>query len=821
MNAADAPAATPYAPEPWGLTETQFDPQRAGLAETLFALGNGRIGLRGAHDEPLPRGRSSSQDGNFLNGLFEREAIHYPEDAFGLARHNEFMPKLPNGKAIELTLGDECVDLAQGQVVAYERRLDFRRGVLTRHVQWRSPRGRVVAITSERIVSFTRPDIYAVRYHVTALDAGGPVRLLSTLDACTPNVGAANDPRVGAARPSPLQWHASRQAGSTMLLMQHTEHSGLALVSALDHVVDSPEGFDARPDMPRAGERLSHQVSGELRLGQSVTLTKFGCYLHGPQAEQEALAELALAQLATARRAGFDTLCEEQAAWLADYWQHADVEVGGDDRVQQSLRFGLFHLLQSAGRDGATNIAAKGLTGEGYEGHSFWDTEIYVLPVMLWTAPAIARALLEYRWRALPAARQRAREMAHAKGALFPWRTITGGTESSAYFPAGTAQAHINADIAHAVKQYAQATGDTAFMTTMGAELVLDTARIWLDLGHHDPRRGGAFCIHEVTGPDEYTAMVDNNFYTNAMAQQHLAYAAELAGWLAAEHPVQHARIAAAIDLGAEEPARWRAAAAQMYLPVDAATGVHPQDDGFLHKPRWPFSNGKLVSGNNQPLLLHYHPLVIYRHQVCKQADVVLALLLRGEQFTFEQKCRDFDYYEPLTTHDSSLSACVYGIVAAEIGRIDTAFDYFMRGARTDLDNTHGNTHHGVHTAALAGAWLGLAQGFGGLRLFDGRLHFAPCLPAAWTHFRFRLHWQGARLEVTVQRDAAEYRLTDGAEITLWHHGLGVTLSPDAPSVRLPLAAASVIDTSTSPPTDTPCPAPTPAAPSSSISTAS
>lgn len=813
----DTAASSVFAAEPWGLTETRFDPRRAAFAETLFALGNGRIGLRGAQDEPLPPGRSRSQDGNFLNGLYEREAIHHPEDAVGLARYNEFMPKLPNGKAIELTLGDEALDLTDGEILAYERRLDFRRGVLCRRLQWRSPRGRVVAVTSQRIVSFTRPEVYAVRYHVTALDAGGPVRLLSTLDACTPNVGVEGDPRIGASKPSPLVWQASRQAGSAMLLQQRTTHSELALVSALDHVVHAPEGFDSRPDLPRAGERLSHGVAGELHLGQSVILTKFGCYLHGTWAEQEELSSRALVVLAEARHAGFDALCSEQAAWLADYWERADVEIGGDDRVQQSLRFGLYHLLQSVGRDGSTNIAAKGLTGEGYEGHSFWDTEIYVLPVMLWTAPAIARALLEYRWRALPDARHRAREMAHRKGALFPWRTITGGRESSAYFPAGTAQAHINADIAHAVKQYAEVTGDTAFLRDKGAELVLDTARIWLDLGHHDPRRGGAFCIHEVTGPDEYTAMVDNNFYTNAMAQQHLAYAAELSHWLASEHPVEWQRVASKIDLDPAEPNRWRAAAQAMHLPVDPATGVHPQDDGFLHKPRWPFSSESLVSGNNRPLLLHYHPLVIYRHQVCKQADVVLALLLRGDQFTFEQKCRDFDYYEPLTTHDSSLSACVYGIVAAEIGRQDAAFDYFMRGARTDLDDTHGNTHHGVHTAALAGTWLGLVQGFGGLRQYGGQLYFAPSLPASWTHMRFRLHWQGVRLQVTVQRDAAEYRLLQGDELTLWHHGLGVGLSAASPSVRLPLNPRA-FTTSTS---DTPCPAPTPAAPSSSISTAS
>jgi alpha,alpha-trehalose phosphorylase len=373
--------------------------------------------------------------------------------------------------------------------------------------------------------------------------------------------------------------------------------------------------------------------------------------------------------------------------------------------------------------------------------------------------------------------------MAHAKGALYPWRTIAGG-ECSAYFPAGTAQYHINADIAHSIKLYVETTGDEKYLREQGGEIVMETARIWLGLGSHDPRRGGAFCIHEVTGPDEYTAMVSNNFYTNAMAQQHLAFAAQVAGKLQQEKPADFQRIADAMQLDAAEPAQWQKAADAMYLPLDPQLGIHPQDDTFLDKPVWDFEN---TPADKYPLLLNYHPLVIYRHQVCKQADVVLALLLRGDRFSLEEKRRDYDYYEPITTHDSSLSAGIFSIIAAEVGYAEKAYAYFMETARMDLDNNHGNTQYGVHTAAMAGTWLGLVYGFGGMRMYDGVLHFAPTLPQQWQHYQFKVRVRGSQLQVRIGRGEAEYRLVGGESLEFQHQGQRVRLSAAEPVQTCPL----------------------------------
>jgi alpha,alpha-trehalose phosphorylase len=446
--------------------------------------------------------------------------------------------------------------------------------------------------------------------------------------------------------------------------------------------------------------------------------------------------------------------------------------------LQQGVHFNQFHLLQSIGRDGKTSIAAKGVTGEGYEGHYFWDTEIYIFPFFLFSMPEIARKLLDFRYQGLDKAREQARLMSHAKGALYPWRTIA-GEECSAYFPAGTAQYHINADIAYSIKLYAEVTGDESFLYPHGAEIVMETARIWMGIGGYIPRKGNHFCINEVTGPDEYSALVNNNYYTNAMAQMHLRYAADVAETMRTRLPEEFAALARTIEMEPDEPARWREAAERMFLPVDEDLGIHPQDDSFLSRQVWDFAS---TPKDHYPLLLHYHPLVIYRYQVCKQADMVLALLLLGDRFTPEEKKLDFDYYEAMTTHDSSLSSCVFSIIASEVGYRDKAYTFFMETARMDLDNTHANTQYGVHTAAMAGTWMGVVYGFAGMRAYGGSVQFAPHLPDGWQHYRFTIRVHGRLLQVQIDREKAEYRLLAGEPLSVTHNGRAIRLTPEVPA---------------------------------------
>ncbi|UOD32397.1 glycoside hydrolase family 65 protein [Massilia violaceinigra] len=760
--------------EPWCLRETAFDPAAHFLNETLFALGNGYIGLRATPEEGYSGPAGTSLDGTYLNGFYESEPIVYPEAAFGLAKTNQFMLNVPNAKGIEVWLGDERFDPLQGTLDRYERVLDFRTGVLRRSLEWTSASGKRLGLVTRRVVSLADKHLFALDVELTALNFSGAVRVVSTIDGAVRNQEAGDDPRIGSAVSGPaLHLLAVEQGASMSSLTQRTHNSGFTLVSAIDTVA-AVAGSASHHELA-----ASHSFTLDLDVMLPQSLTKYGVYFSSRDYPEAELAGLAKDALAKARLDGFEALCARQAAYLADFWERADVEIAGDDALQQGIRFNQFHLLQSVGRDGKTNIAAKGVTGEGYEGHYFWDTEIYIFPFFLYSKPEVARQLLAYRYAGLEQARARARQMSHAKGALYPWRTIA-GEECSAYFPAGTAQYHINADIAYSIKLYLDATGDLDYMAKQGAEIVLETARIWIGIGNYD--RAGRFCINEVTGPDEYTALVNNNYYTNAMAQMHLRFAAEIVDKLRGARPQDFARIAQSIGLDDTEPAAWRRAAGRMALPYDAALGIHEQDDSFLGKKPWDFA---ATPKENYPLLLNYHPLVIYRHQVCKQADVVLALLLLSDQFTQDDKKRDFDYYEAVTTHDSSLSSCIFSIIASEVGYHDKAYDYFLETARLDLDDTHGNTHYGVHTAAMAGTWMGVAYGFAGMRVADGALRFAPTLPARWQHYQFQIHIHGALLQVRIDAAEARYTLVHGESLNLTHCGERVALTRAAPAVSV------------------------------------
>ena len=763
-----------YPLEAWCIRETSFDTASHFLDETLFALGNGYIGLRGTHEEGYSGPAGTSLDGTYLNGFYESEPIQYPEAAYGLAKTNQFMLNVPNAKGIELWLEDERFDLLQGSLQSYERVLDFRTGLLTRTLEWTSPQGRRIALRSRRMVCFENKHLFALEYQVTPLNFEGRLKLVSVLNGAVKNLEAGDDPRVGSAvSGQSLHMVDHEQNVGFAALLQRTHNSGFLLLSATDTELD---GAAATLAIARTEQRLTQTFEMQAKSGQAVTLTKYGSYVSSRDYPESELMWRTKDTLGRAREAGFEALRMAQEQYLADFWQQADVQIAGDDALQQGIHFNQFHLLQSVGRDGQTNISAKGVTGEGYEGHYFWDTEIYIFPFFLYSKPEIARKLLEYRYAGLPLARQRARQMSHAIGALYPWRTIA-GEECSAYFPAGTAQYHINADIAYSIKLYMEATGDDEYLLKHGAEIVMETARIWMGIGSYD--REGRFCINQVTGPDEYTALVNNNYYTNAMAQMHLNFAASIAEQLQVEAPAEFARIAAAMALDANEPAAWRRAASLMNLPYDQALQIHAQDDSFLSKKVWDFAN---TPKENYPLLLNYHPMVIYRHQVCKQADVVLALLLLSDQFTLEDKRRDFDYYEAVTTHDSSLSSCIFSIIAAEVGYHDKAYDYFMETARLDLDDTHGNTHYGVHTAAMAGTWMGVAYGFAGMRVVNGELHFAPMVPKQWQHYTFKIHFQGTLLEVHVEPGRVDYRLLQGEVLDFSHRGEALALTLSAPS---------------------------------------
>jgi alpha,alpha-trehalose phosphorylase len=756
--------------EPWCLRETSLDLAVLAQAESVFALANGNVGWRGTLDEGEPHGLP----GSYLNGVYETRPLPYAEAGYGFPESGQTVINVTNGKLIRLLVDDEPFDVRCGELRAHERCLDFRAGVLRRTADWVSPAGRSVRVSSARLVSFAQRSVAAICYDVEALDSPVSLVVQSELVANEKLPPAGGDPRVAAVLEAPLAAEEHAAKGARAGLVHATRRSGLLVAAVMDHIVEGPAGARARaesfPDLGRV------TVTAELQPGQRLRLVKFVAYGWSGNRSLPAVRDQADAALEAAMQGGWAGLPAGQRAYLDAFWDRADVQLDGDPEIQQAARFSLFHVLQAGARAEGRAIAAKGLTGPGYDGHCFWDTEAYVLPVLTYAAPdAVAHAL---RWRqsTLPAATARAAQLGLA-GAAFPWRTIH-GEECSGYWPAGAAAFHINADIADAVIRYLDATGDEAFESGTGLELLAQTARLWCSLGHHDAR--GMFRIDGVTGPDEYSAVADNNLYTNLMAQQNLRAAAGAAG----RHPAR------ARDLGitTAETDRWRDAAEAMRVPYDDTLGVHPQAEGFTGHQAWDFAG---TTAEQYPLLLHFPYFDLYRKQVTKQADLVLAMHRRGDAFTAAQKARNFAYYERLTVRDSSLSACTQAVLAAETGHLQLAYDYLAEAALMDLDNLEHNTRSGLHIAALAGSWIALIAGLAGMRDQGPTLGFAPRLPAGLTRLAFKITRRHRTLAVSITPAVVTYTLLDGPPMPVTHHGQLITVPPGAPVTRpVPALAA-------------------------------
>lgn len=754
--------------EPWLVRETAFDPTTIAHGETIFTVANGFLGLRGNLDEAYP----AYQHGTFLNGFYETVPISYPEDAYGYARTDQEMLSVPDGKVIRLWVDGDRFDVTTGRLVEHHRTLDLRRGLMTREARWSSPRGREVRVRSVRFVSTATKSLAVIRYEVEVLDGRAPIVVASELATGLHDDIDPGDPRsAGPITSDALTQGLARRRGHRAVLGHTTQHSRMRVVSGMDHVIDAGPPVELREV---ADDRIV--AASEIGPGTPLRLTKYLAYAYTPDGSYDELAHEVDQVLDKALATSYDDHLAAHAAALAEYWEDHDVVVEGNPELQLAVRFALFELLQASVQVDETGIPAKGLTGLGYKGQYFWDQETYVLGALTYLNPEATASVLRYRHKTLPAARDRARVVSE-EGALFPWRTI-GGEAASAYFPAGTAAYHIDADVAHAVDRYLDATGDETFLDRYGAEIYVETARLWFSLGFFNERRDGRFCIHDVTGPDEYTAVVHNNFYTNVMARWNLQVAADVVGRLGAERPEAFHRLAEEIGLTDEEVSNWRRAAASMYLPYDERLGVHAQDDTFLELEPWDFAN---TPKDHYPLLLHFHPLVIYRHKVIKQADVVMALFLRGEEFSHDQKRRDFDYYDPLTTGDSSLSASVQAIVAAEVGHIPLAEHYLMNGALVDLDDRANNVRDGIHVAAVAGTWLALVHGFGGMRTYRGRLSFSPRLPTSMDRLAFSIRYQGRHLGIDIGPDATTYTLRHGEPMAILHVGHEIELRAGSP----------------------------------------
>jgi len=783
------PPPRDFLADEWNVIEKGFHPEFLAQLETVFALGNGYIGIRGCPEEGGPIAENST----LINGFYETWPILYPEEAYGFAKTGQTIVNVTDSKTIKLYVDDEPFWLPEANLLSFDRRLNMKSGTLDREILWDTPAGKQVLISSRRLVSFANRHVAAISYRVTLPNSAAALVISSEMAVNKHAARAnANDPRQTRTLAGQILHRRAAYAKDRRVVLCHaTRKSGLSLACAIDHVLDTQCAHTRQVSCTEDSGQVAFKI--EAQPNCPVQLTKYIVYHTSDMASPEELCARAEWTMDRVAAQGFEELFASQEQYIEDFWRRSDVRVRDmmEDRlkrstveIQQAIRFNLFHILQASARAEGCGVPAKGLTGQAYEGHYFWDTEIYFMPFLTYTSPRIAKNLLNFRYRMLDKARERARYLGH-RGAMFPWRTIN-GEEASAYYAAGTAQYHINADIMYALRKYVEATGDEQFLRDCGAEMLVETARLWLDLGFYSDAKGGKFCIDSVTGPDEYKTVVNNNAYTNLMARENLRYAAQTVESMRAREPDAYAALVLKTALEPGEAEAWLRAAERMYVPYDEKLRIIPQDDSFLNREPWDFTN---TPPDRYPLLLFYHPLDIYRKQVIKQADVVLAMFLLGDTFSLDEKKRNFEFYEPLTTGDSSLSSSVEAIIAAQIGDVDKAIDYGMAALLMDLADVGGNVKDGCHIASMGGTWMMLAYGLAGMRDNDGSLSFWPRrAPEDNAKLRFPLRYRGQMLEVEIGGEQVEYTLREGECLLIRHETEEVRLTKEHPSAVRPIS---------------------------------
>lgn len=747
--------------DPWRIIERGIETEHKKKHETIFSLGNGYLGLRGSFEEDKPD--HTSDRGAYVNGIYDFQPYVYNWRRTAYPPRGHSMLNVADYNIIQVEVDGENFNIANGKVQDCARILDMQRGLLTRSLMWTSPGGKTIKIEVEKFLSMDSPHSAVIRYSVTPINFNGGIRLMSGIEGNVKNAFWKN--RV-------LRVTDKGEKNGVIYLAHHTSESDFALGYATAHVVSVPT---ARVSNLIEDERVSTIIEFDAKAGEICTLEKHVAIFDSRDCPESELTDLAVEEALRSAAVGYDAMRQAHIDYWADFWNDADLQIEGDDAAQQGVRFALFQLSQSTGRDGKTNCGANGLTGEAYNGHVFWDSEMYIMPAFLYSRPEIARSMMSYRYHILDKARERARELEHP-GACYSWESIS-GEECGWIFEAATDQYHLQSDIAYGVIKYHEASGDDEFLFEKGAEIIFETAKCMAHRGAFIPLKGNKFCINVICGPDEYTPAVDNNCYTNCMCKFHLAYAYNLAQRMAREAPKKHAELMSRLQIDAAELDLWKRAAENMNILYDEDLGINPQDDQFLYRD--PVDVEELKKRGY--ILMNMHPLNLWRFQVAKQADVVLLMLTLSHWFSSELKKANFDYYEPRTIHDSSLSPSIHSIIASEIGYHDKAYEYFMRTARMDLDDVKGNTAGGAHTACMGGSWMTIVYGFGGLRVYDGKVHLNPYVPKGWDSYSFKILLRGTQIRVRVTRNMVGVSLVKGDGFDLEIHGTKVTLDKANP----------------------------------------
>jgi len=758
-------------PEPWSVAETEINPKRTQYWESLLALTNGFMGLRGSYEEDDPELADYAYPGFFLNGIYDYEPYDHVLSFPGYPERRHVMLNLCDWRIINLIVDGQRFSLFSGQMSDYRRELDLKRGVVVRSLEWESPKGKRVRIRTTRLVSMTRRHSAAIHYEVTLVGWSGSVSFESVIRANVPSGELEENDNVTILKQD--------NDGKISSFLIKAKTAPLQFSAACTHQLN---GATAPPDVQQKDDIVTERFDLNLADGQTIALTKHANFYTNIETSEDRLLDRAVEGVKQDLADGFDALLAEQVEFWKNSWDIADIEIDGNVADQQAMRFALFHLRQSHPEDDRRSISACGMTGDHYWGHVFWDTEMYMTPHFLYTQPKLLRPLLMYRYHLLDKARERARQM-DGIGALYAWNSIS-GEECGIVYEAATAEYHLVSDIAYAIWRYTFATDDDEFLFNYGAEILFETARFLADRGTFIPQRDNKFCINVVCGPDEYGCGVNNNCYTNMLAQWHFHFACRVYDRMRKESPEILETLSERIAFKPEERDLWQRAADNMYIPFNEKLGIHEQDDSFLNLD--PVDMSKIPL--HVDLRADRHPLNLWRMQVAKQADVVLLMFVLGDLFSQDVKRANYAFYEPRTNHGSSLSTSIHAVLAGEIGRHEEAYAYFRHSAFMDLHDFKNNAAGGVHSACLGGTWMAAINGFAGLRDYESQLLFKPFLPAAWKGYRFQLAYRGRRIAVNVNTNEVTYTLRSGDAVSFTSAGASITLTPDRPVATAKLA---------------------------------
>ncbi len=754
-----------FRPAPWTITETTHDPALNGFHETIFFLGNGYMGVRGTPEEGLQQGVWSAR-GTYMPLVYD--LVPQGGGFLGSVLFNECTVMITGIDIVPMKVhvAGEPVGGGSGRYEEYERTLDMRQATVRRRFVWVDRHGRQTRVDAVRFVSKDNEHLAVFRMQIEALNYDGPIEVDAQLDAA--DCRLLEPGKMGVVGSDGAYW-----SGGT-LKTQIVEAAAMRLR------LQGPDGKTApmKSAFRREARTVSRQVRFHARKGQKWTVEKFVAVCTSRDRETGEPWGRAQRHATQAWKRGFDTLLAAHAAGWEELWNHWDIQIEGDASAQQSIRYSILNMhMNYSGRDERVNIGAKGISGPGYAGLIFWDTEIYLMPYYLYSETEKARQLLAFRHATLEPAKERAAAFGN-RGAQFPASTID-GKERGGNWEYSQTEIHFTADVAYAIWHYMEVTQDESFLCDYGAELLAEIARFWASRLYYNPRRR-AYVLNCITGPNEYKVMVNNNAFTNAMVQFALRYAAEIWRHMRRKHPEVAATLQRRLKLTEAECREWQRIASRIYLPREERLGIIPENDSFLDMEP---VDVRAIPDAMRPLHHKWPWINLMRAQVIKQADVLLLMYLLHDRFTLEEKKRNYDFYEPKTIHDSSLSPCVHSILASEIGYVREAERFYEHTGRLDLNDVNGNTHEGVHIACMAGTWMAIVNGVAGMRVGQNRLRFAPRLPRRWQSLRFAIQYRGRRLSVVMRPKETEFRLEEGAPLTIWVDGQAVALEKGVPQV--------------------------------------